>query len=211
MTIENTKQDSNLLTIILLVISSIMVSPNTLDQTLTLRLVFYSLILSIYTFNIKKIETTPRVFVILFSIHILLSLFSGFNAHNKEECIFDFFKSTFLIGSLFLSSSFFKKNKSSFNNLFNISWILTMIIGIVCFYQICNLSEWDLYQITGLNGHKNLTSSFILLLITIKISYLFFENKSHQKYFIIGFIFLDLLIILFLKTRAVWFGISVIY
>ena len=209
MSIENTKQYSNFLTISLLVISTIMVSPNTLDQTLTLRLVFYSLIISIYTLGLKKLETSPKVFIILFSTHLLLSLFSGFSAYNKEECIFDFFKSTLLIGSIFLSSSFFKQNKFSYNHLFNISWILTLIIGIACFYQICNLSEWDLYQITGLNGHKNLTSSFILLLITIKISYLFFENKSHQKYFIIGFILLDLLIILFLKTRAVWFGISV--
>ncbi len=209
MSIDQTKESRNYYAIILFVISSIMISQNTLDQTLTIRFVLFAITFTILSFFNKIIEFPPRVFINLFIIHLILTLFSGINAFNKEEFIYDFFKSLFLLNILFFSYSIFKQKKISFNDIFNVSWILSLFIAITCLYQILNLTEWNLYNITGLNGHKNLTSSFILLLLTIKVSYFLFENKNHKTYIILFFILLDLFIIFFLKTRAVWLGISI--
>lgn len=200
--------------LVAIVLSSLSFSPFILDQTLVPRFtgVWIGLALMLLSLCIKKPILSFRpdfILVCLFSYTLLQGL-SVIWAINKAEAIFSFGKS--MIAFLcFLSAVFFlKTNKERFMNLLlKFSVCLFYISSYFALWQFIGLSSFhreDLYQVTGINGHKNLFSSFMFL----NLFFLFLAFSKLQglwRYLSAGAIVLTLLLFIVLMTKAVLLGV----
>lgn len=89
-----------------------------------------------------------------------------------------------------------------------ISFLLSLLFLAKQLYAINAYVYDEIYTLTGTSGHKNLYSSFILL-TCICSAYSFFHFKKAWKNVALACFIIQVLLIVFLRSRAVWIGSSV--
>ncbi len=192
-----------------LVISSLIISPNTLDQTLTIRLLFFSVFFLGISFYLKKIILPARIITTVLLLQLLFFVFSFSQSINMEETLFENVKFFLFASAFLLGYNLFKIKLLNLSSLLNFSIIVTCVVAIIIFLQFINIYKGDIYVLTGLNGHKNLAASLILLLFIIKVSYLLSSLKSQKSWYVYIAVLIDISLILCLQSRGVWLGLIV--
>lgn len=198
---------------IVIAICCMLTSKLLLDGKLLPRLIVLSIIniLLIGFYLLKKTNKRLGIDVIslsyfLFVVYSILSIAWSTNwtlSIMEVSKIFLFFIFFLLIQKLLLDY------KEYFLSVILKSVILIFFIS--CLYlslQLLNLSDFSylsIYKLSGISGHKNLYSSFIFL-TTVCSLYSIVYFKNYWRYIAIVSIIMQLILIIFLRTRAVWFG-----
>ncbi len=147
---------------------------------------------------------------ILFGIY-LLHLLSLLWADNFGEAIFATQK-YLLLAVLFLAFRLvLQEDKSVRNQLFPILLACTGLVSAIVVYQVLQqmgsdgLAGKGVYQIVGHAGHKNLTASYLFLLITFLL-YWFNDYRQKPWYWLaLSFAFVLMLV---LRSRAVFLAVA---
>ncbi|MCI5059021.1 MAG: O-antigen ligase family protein [Flavobacteriales bacterium] len=183
-----------------------------LDQTLFPRWFFFGIFVLILT--IAKLRTNPTIvwhnilyIPLIFLIWVMLSYTWAGNSTlffaqlSKYLLIYMF--------ALCLALLFFK-SKDDFLKLFlraiTITALVVVTITLLEMFQLPDLSRKSLYLLKGINGHKNLISSFLYLCL-IFTSYAFFWHSKNWKYLSGGVSVLIIALILMIQTRSAYLSL----
>jgi O-antigen ligase len=193
-------------------ITCIVFSPFVLDFTLTPRFTALAILMLITVLLVHKDNFTWRVDPIMatYFSYVIFCCLSVFWSVNKAEAIFE--ASRVALGFfVFACMSQLSGNITARNRIIQLSVIITLVAVIVGAYQLIksgSLNKEDAYLVTGISGHKNLFSSFLLL----NLFFLWLgtrEFKGTWKNLARLGIALCILMLLFLRTRAIAAGITV--
>ncbi len=202
--------------LISVIVSSLVFSPFVLDFTLVSRLITFSISILIALYFLYKsdeeIKINIDIILLAYSAYIFFCSLSIFWSINKAESIFEISKLTMsFFAFLFTFFSLKKVNNFFIEKLLKFSILLFFIGMAAVFYQyftIKNLNKESLYLITGLNGHKNLYSSFLFLNLFFLIKAFYTLPKIWRGASAVSIV-LTLIFILLLKTKAVWIGLII--
>jgi O-antigen ligase len=192
--------------------SSVAFSPFILDYTLTPRLIVSALTLFALLLFAKKrsIQISANFILISYLLYVLFSWVSAFWAQTPSESIFENAKlsACFLV---FVFSSFYCDidEEKFIRSVCKVSVILFLIELAAALYQILHLpslQKESLYTVYGINSHKNLFSSFILLQLPFIILCYKKSDRKWEFFSTIGITILYLGLLLLLQTKAVWIG-----
>ncbi|HWY11161.1 MAG TPA: O-antigen ligase family protein [Bacteroidia bacterium] len=189
-------------------------STQILDPTLTPRFIVLAVFLMFAAFMLYRSELKLNWEIdIITSSYFLFALFCVASiswANTNSEA---FFESSKVVLSLavFGFAYFSLKHDAGFlkNNLCKFSVAVVFIGAGFAFSQYSKIRIHDkesLYQITALNGHKNLYASFLFLNLFFLIGAAM-DLKGFLKLLSYIAIALALLILVFIKTKAVWIGL----
>ncbi|PBQ31327.1 hypothetical protein CNR22_05970 [Sphingobacteriaceae bacterium] len=196
-----------------IVISSVIGFPFILDPTLMPRFIALVIFaaLSLYFFYKVNSSFIVKVDLILLSYasYTLFCCLSFLWSTTSSEAIFESSKQ-FLNLFVFLLTYFSLKTDYTFfiKSLLKVSVILFVFIFLFALFQISGLENLDkesLYQVKSIQGHKNLFSSFLFLNLFFLISATY---KLEKKWKLMAgiCIALNLGLLFFLRTKAVWTG-----
>ncbi len=194
-------------------ISCFIFSPFVLDFTLTPRFITFSLFICLSLYFLSRTGFAFKVdidFILLFYIlYVLFCTALIFYSVNTAESLFEVCK--LLLGLFaFLFTYFALKQSPDYfiHALLKFSVIVVFIgLAFAC-YQFAGLNKESLYLITGLNGHKNLYSSFLFLNLFFLVKTIYTLSKPWKIAAFIT-IFFTLVVIALLRTKAVWIGCGV--
>ena len=170
-----------------ILVSSIAISPFALDNSLTIRFLFLSLFLAGTFFLIKARNPifliNVDVLLLTYFLFTVYSLFSFLWAINISESFFEISK-TILSFCVFVTTYYLLKKDFNyfFTGLLKISIGITFLVCFIVIWQWININNNTkdyLYMISGINGHKNLVSSFLFLLISFLKIALFYLNTYY--------------------------------
>jgi O-antigen ligase len=193
-------------------LSSAVFSPFVLDYTLTPRLLVISIaLLAVFLLSLKKIITiSTNLIFFSFLAYVIFSWASVTWAHTSSESIFENIKLSAYFFVFLLSVHFCDPYKEQFiSTLCKLSVALFFIEFGVAAYQALHLPSLEkesLYSIYGINSHKNLFSSFILLQLPFMI---LCSKKFNARWSVLSvnnLIALYVILLLLLQTKAVWIG-----
>lgn len=197
-------------------LSSLLIFPAIMDFSLVPRYISLALFLSLSLFQImrnKHILRIPLDSILLFYIsYTAFCCLSVFWSTTPSEAIFESTKQVLSL-FVFLFTVYLLKNRcadfikklAGFSLLFLLSELLAII------YQLKGIDKLDkdsIYLVTGLNGHKNLLSSFLFLNL-FPLLFAFRKYKKQWKVLAGAAIIVNLVVIVFLRTKAVWVGLGV--
>jgi O-antigen ligase len=196
-------------------ISAFAFSVKVLDPTLTPRFVCLSVTLLAAMFfvirNAQKIKAEWNMITVPYFLFTAFCVISICWAHTKSEAIFE--SSKVVLGLIVFSISLFCLDKEIdlFKDLlFKISIAMVFIGAGVAVYQFSKTNGYSkemLYNITSINGHKNLYSSFLFLNLFFLIRSLK-HFKGLWKIVACSAIVISTLVIVFMQTKAVWLGLG---
>jgi O-antigen ligase len=197
------------------------------DQTLMPRLLAQSLFLwgfavsflqdkffQKFDFSILRYKIFP-----LLAAYLLATMISLVFAYNPREGIYDVVKTSMFISLIIIGTMLFIITDAwaeKLSVLVLCSAIISVAIGFIQYYlrvlQSPDLFLPDgrpvIYAVDGIMSHKNLFSLSLLMMLPF-IAYGIYSAKGGLKpVFVVAFILVFILIIL-LKTRAVWLGVLV--
>jgi O-antigen ligase len=194
-----------------LVVCSLIGLPNLYDKFLISRFVAATTGLAI-VFLIALVGKKRWVFpnIPVFYIYLLYTLLCGCSilwATNIAEAVFAF--STQLL-TLLVIISFFSFLSKDLQSTKKALWISAAIILVVyLFFAVTQLFHVDsfsfeqLYQVSGINGHKNLLAIMLFVLSAFLLtSFSIFESKSLKWLSVLLFV-IAITVIILLKSRAV--------
>lgn len=194
-------------------LSALAVSTVVLDFTLTIRVSVFS-VFSFFTVislwrsdrsSVYKIDALQMIY----GAYVLVCCISTLWANTISEAIFENIK--VLLGYfVFLFTGYILRHERGlFDRIMLWFSIGVVLIGAaVAFYQyreIPLLTKESLYRITGLNGHKNLYSSFLFLNAFFLMRGLF-SGLRVWRWIGGAALMLTVLILIFLRTKAVLAG-----
>ncbi len=194
--------------------SALSYSAQILDPTLTPRFIVLAVFLMVAVFLLSrsKIKLNWEIDIISGS-YFLFALFCVASISWANTSSEAFFESTKVVLSLavFGFVYFCLKHNAEFfrKNLFAFSIAIVFIGAGFAFSQYSKIRIHDkesLYQITALNGHKNLYASFLFLNLFFMIIAAM-DLKGFLKLLSCVAIALTLVILIFIKTKAVWIGL----
>ncbi|MGZ4098248.1 MAG: O-antigen ligase family protein [Bacteroidia bacterium] len=199
-----------------LAITPVIVSPFVLDFTLTARFISLSafLLLSLYFLYRSKTVLVFKTDPIILSYlgYVFFCLLSLLWAHTLSEAIFDVSKLILGFSVFWFTAFILKKQPDNFNSFLLKFPVIVLVIGLItALMQISQLPDFkkdSIYAVTGMNGHKNLYSSFLFLNLFFLARSFFKSGKTWKILSAIGIV-LTLVLIVFIRTKAVWIGISV--
>jgi O-antigen ligase len=190
-------------------------SPFVMDFTLTPKFILLAALLFACTAIIYRQSITLNVqfdiVMLALTAYIFYCCITICWSLNKAEAIFESSKLVlsyvvFLLAAKLLQSP----HSHTRSQLLKISVLLVIIEFIVACFQLANaggLNKESMYLVTGLNGHKNLFSSFLFLnLFFLLMAYR--KLPDTWKIVTITSIVLNTALIILLRTKAVWVGIS---
>lgn len=201
-----------------ILISTVLFSPFILDFTLLPRFVFLAIVLLVLTIVLLKsdfkLQIQPDVILVTYFSYVIFSCASFFWALNKAEALFEAEKVILSFGVFAFTFFFIKTDRDYFvRGLLKCAMLIFFMLLMLGLYQIFQLKKFDkesLYGITGMNGHKNLLASFLFLnlffLITAAIKF-----EKRLKILAIVFSCFNLLLLMFLQTKAVWMGLMLVF
>lgn len=181
-----------------------------LDKQLNSRFLALSITLIIgVIWGLKN--TKLSILNILLAIFYLWNLSSILWARNFSESLFQAQTVLLIFSTVLVLKEILVSDKGQ-NIMYLAVLFSTTVLLFWGYMQLLQLPQLDLievYNITALNGHKNLYSSILFIkLFILLIGYIKSENKKWSLiYFITGV--LSVTMILILKTRAVYLGIGV--
>jgi O-antigen ligase len=197
-------------------LSSALVFPFVLDFTLVPRHICLTAFIAVIIYSVYRTKAVYKIqldpILLFLACYCIFCCASICWSINKAEAIFEASKQVLLLLVFSLTYFFLKLNKDRFlNALLKSAVVLFYILLLTGLYQynkIENLNKESIYLITGLNGHKNLFSSFLFLnlFFLLMASY---KLSGHWKTASIASIALCLLLIFLLKTKAVWLGLGI--
>ncbi len=198
-----------------LLISSLLVSPYVLDYTLNIRLISICFFIAAGFYLLYQLKLKEAVIVDpLLAAGILfvgVNVSSVFWAGNQAEALFEGAK-IMVAGLIFLFTVFLLKKQPDFNPLCGKSSVVIFyIVFLSAMIQVSSLPDFSkthAYLVTGINGHKNLLSSFLFLNLFFVIRFFRTNGPGAWKLFSLIAILLSLLLIIFLRTKAVWLAIA---
>lgn len=151
---------------------------------------------------------------LFFFAYLICSCFSIFSALNIADAIFELSELLLFFITFLFSVSFFKS--SDFNLKKTVS-LLAIMATLICILfsaeQFINAIEIEesfsstVYLITGLQGHKNLLSIWLFLLIPLTALGL---DKSKYGNLCFFTLIVQVLFILLLQTKSVYLGLGVV-
>lgn len=153
--------------------------------------------------------------------HLLLIAYFFFslpgivNAINPSEALFETSKMVLFVGTYFLSSHFLQKSKKSLEKPIAIFASLAILFVLIFIVKELNQALLDrnpfsstVYLIKGLNGHKNLVASWLLLLLPLSLIGLALNKIKDGKKFIVAAA-IALVLLLMLQSRASLTGLFI--
>lgn len=194
-----------------LALSMLFLSPFILDYTLTPRYIALAAARLTTLFLVTRsglaAEFKLDIFNAAYIFYSVLCLASVGWTINQPEAFFDSSK-TILVLAVFLMTRFFLGLERAYlmDSLMKISILIFFVLFAVFIYQLTALTIFDkeaLYTISGLNGHKNLFRSFLFINLFFLVAG-YFKLPERWKLFSWMAIILSLLLLFFLKTKAVW-------
>ncbi len=199
-----------------IVVSSFVISPDVLDLTLVARFISLSLFLFL-TFAVL-IRQAPQMTVkadLLTSAYALYAVFccsSILWAHAPTEALFESSKILMGFFTFLLAVFALTRNEDAWLNRFLkfsvLLFFLELVFVVIQCTDLGDLDKDSLYIITGMNGHKNLLSSFLLLNLFFLIKAWYRLQKPWKLLAGIAIV-LSLVLIGILQTKAVWLGLMV--
>lgn len=199
-----------------IVLSSFVISPDVLDFTLIARFLSISLFLFLTFLMLYRKAPVMKVKVDLllcaYALYVLFACSSMLWATNFSEALFE--SSKLFIGFFVFILTLLAlryQNEVFVERLLKYSILLFFAELVIILIQLTGLNNFDkssLYLLTGMNGHKNLLSSFLLLNLFFLIKG-FLQLKKPWKLLAGIAILLSLLVLFFLKTKAVWLGLGI--
>jgi O-antigen ligase len=199
-------------------VTPLVASPFVLDFTLTARFIALSIsvLLAIYFIYRNKpllqLELNPPS--LFYLSYLLVCILSISWANTKSEAVFDNSKLLLSIAVFFVAIFILKNDRDNFEKLLFRVPVIVFIVGVaVAIYQLSHLKSFDkeaMYEVTGINGHKNLYSSFLFLNLFFLLRTTFLANRT-WKIISMVCIVLTLGMIILLRTKAVWIGLSVAF
>jgi len=197
-----------------------------IDYTLTPRYVMLSVCLLLLLGTMLFIKS-KRGLIRLDSLLLpflgftLFSVVSVFWASNTALSLTEGAKMVLFFVFTLITTSLFRANGDSFlGALIKVSFLVFLVVFIFIINQITDLPEYgrsQLYGISGINGHKNLLSGFLYLSSIFSLIGLI-HFKKLWRFISLGFVIVQLVLVIFLQTRAVWtgyfvfiFSIAIIY
>lgn len=199
-----------------IVLSSFVISRDVLDFTLVARFLSISLFL-LFTFLIlyrkaPVMKVKADLVLCAYALYTLFACSSMLWATNLSEALFE--SSKLLIGFFVFILTVVAlryQNELFVERLLKYSILLFFAELVILLIQLSGLDHFDkssLYQLTGMNGHKNLLSSFLLLNLLFLIKGVLRLRKPWKVLAGIA-ILLSLLVLFFLRTKAVWLGLGI--
>ncbi len=197
-----------------------------LDISLMPRLLALSVLLfatGIYFFGTSAMHRTDfsilrkTIFPVL-AAFLLITIMSSFFAINTSEVYFDIVKALMLLGGIFFATLVMIHTDNwveKLTRLAILSAIITVTIGGMQYLQrvipadeaLLSDGRSVVYSVTGLMSHKNMYSSFLMLLLPFTALGVY----SLRGYWRITSVIVSILILVMialLKTRSVWVGIA---
>lgn len=189
-------------------LSAFVVSPFILDLGLSIRFIILSVFLAlclIYSIRSKTYSLiVPDRINAFYILYALLCLASCIYATAFSLSLFESLKVCAGVLVFLCSPLLFQTN---YKDIFlKFSCALPFIGASVAIYQFLQVEEFSkesLYEITGMNGHKNLFSSFLFLNSFFIFQYLK-SSEGKQKYLPLIALSVTVLLLIFLQTKAVW-------
>ena len=199
-----------------LFLSTLVFSPFILDYTLTPRLFssIFLLLICLINFIHSKKTGSIKVDLPLFSyfLFVVFCLLSIIWCNTKSEAFLEGIKLLSAFGIFSFASYFFIHYKNSFLNLLcKISIVLVVIEFIFVLFQLTQIQQFNkdsLYLLYGINSHKNLVSSFLVLQLFFCAAGIILFDSVWKKLSLLALL-LNLSTLCFLQTKAVWFGLFV--
>jgi O-antigen ligase len=196
-------------------LSALILSPFALDLALTARVIVLSVFLGITAFILSrtKARTLSLDFpVFFFLLFVIFNYLSVFWAVNKAEAILECARQTLAFSVFVFGIYFFKNDGEKFTNkLLKFSSIIVFAELIPAMLQLWNSNISDktsMYNVTGLNSHKNLYSSFLFLNLFFIITACRKLSGAWRILSIITLI-ISLGMIVLLRTKAVWIAMAI--
>lgn len=201
---------------------------NVLDSTLIPRLFALSTFLFAFTIfffakgsqSLLKKNNFDELYVFWFIIaYLLISNLSVFQAINVKETFFDIAKTSLFASVIIFTFLFAKKVNQSYSRISQfiaIAIIGSLTIGYYEYYTDVILTGNKpldngleaVYGVTAIFSHKNLYSSYLFLTLPFQI-YGILVTRTYWKWSFVALFLLTLLMIILLKTRAVWLALIV--
>jgi hypothetical protein len=198
-----------------IMLSSLIFSMQILDATLTPRFislsVFCVLSLVLLYDSKQEIKIHLNVITVSYFVYTLFCVASICWAHTRSEAYFESAKVILGFTVFGLCSFYLENDAERFKENFYKFCILIVFIGAgVAIYQYSKIKIHDkesLYNISSVNGHKNLYASFLLLnLFFLVMAVMKFKGVLRMSAIVA--IALTILVILFIRTKAVWLGLG---
>ncbi len=173
----------------------------------SVALIFLIVLIPIAT---KQKQEVHFIFIVYF-LYYLLNIFSASWAFSLSEALFESQKIIIGILIFFLTIFFLKQQKNFEIKLYTVIGIITSIYIFVSLIQIATQKTFsfsEMYNISSLNGNKNLFSSFLFLLLAFNLSGIKTHSGKIKKLLIVNSC-LSIILIVILQTRAVWIALVV--
>lgn len=197
-------------------ISSLVYSSSVLDFTLLPRLLAIAITLSIFLayllIKVQKIEFEFNLLFLVYSLYIVYACLTAFWSNTKSESYFEGSKQVLFFLCFLTTIYLLQRNKELFEKyILKASQFVAVFVLFFFGIQYYNLSSThheSLYTLTGINGHKNLISSFLFINLFFLIwGALTTQGKS--KLFLLLLIAVSLFSLFLLKTKAVWLALVI--
>ena len=197
-------------------ITCLISSPLALDQQLSIRYLILGLTLaSCFFFFLKEIKTAKLqadVFTVSYGLYIFWTLCSNFWANTVSESLFASGRDLLGFLSLACCHKLLVNDEVYFKKGIRYTIIVcSVIVLIVSVFQIIKagtVSHENMYQVTGLNGHKNLLGSFLFL----SLIFLLINTGVSKSVEILSVVLIAATIglLLILQSKAVWAALLIV-
>lgn len=207
---EQNKLNTLILYSVIVLTGTISVCNLTLDQTLTFKLFIFLFGISLLTLaTSKKISINFDFINIIYFIVIIWQLSSIFYSKNKEEALFGNIKNIFGYFIFILTIYFHRQYQEKLTEYIQkCGRIICVFTFSYLIFQVLKSNKFEIYHYTGVHGHINLISSFLILISGVIL--IDFELKpSNSKVITSLCLILNLTTIIILQTRAVWLGLLI--
>jgi O-antigen ligase len=209
-------------------ISSLIFTRYTLDYTLVPRFMLLSAFLFVlvllFLVTGKKLTFDIDLISLSYFSFVVFTCLTLFWAKNTAEALFDSCRQILFFLVFIFTAVFYSPNKNLFFGSLLYTALVLIIISIIMvayqFYTYDFSNRYSIYSITGISSHKNLFSGFLFLMlffsttaivypkIQLALTPKFLKTLFTQKRIILLATSV-LIVILLLRSRAVWLGIIV--
>lgn len=196
-----------------------------MDITLMPRLLVVSaflFLLAIWLFSKKQSKTmdysTLRAWIFpVVAAYLLITLLSATWAINVRESYFDIARTSLFLFTMMFASFIFLNHEGWQEKLpkfVSVASLLAVIIGVVQYFdkvysgpEVLADGREAIYAVVGVMSHKNEFSNALMLMLPF-LAYGVYSLRREWRFVTLVALLLNLMMILILKTRAVWVGIS---
>lgn len=197
-------------------ISSVVYSSSLLDFTLLPRLlaiaITVNVLLAYLLYNAEKIKFEFNLLYLVYSLYMLYACVTVFWSNTKSESYFENSKQI-LFFLCFITTAFLLQQHQMYfekyiHKVSQFVAVLVLFFFGIQYYNLSSTHHESLYTLTGINGHKNLISSFLFINLFFLI-WGALTNQGKSKLFLLLLIAVSLISLFLLKTKAVWLAMVI--